>query len=196
MIIAKTIKTIRATLFIASVIVFSNVSAQDSSSNNLYKVNIEKALLDSNVNSYFKQVYYKNQIISGDDSVMLSITDSLFSSESQYHAFYFMVFTRSMNGADGFYSEALGFAAMEFLETHTLEFVNYFNSLALLDSSDLRNWANCVYGEIQLSSEENELEAISNLKKTLSMNISENLEAQRGLITQLIEMLLIINSEG
>lgn len=144
---------------------------------------------DSNIVRFYKQVLEKEQLIEADDSLMFSITDSLLSKNQKHDFFYFLVFTKSMNGADGFYSEALGLNAYEFVSNHTERFADYFNVGPELTEADLQNWASCVYGEIQIEQEGRECEAIQRLSTKCIDNLKGSRKEYLNVMEKFIERL-------
>ena len=146
------------------------------------KNQLEESLKDTAIAKYYKSVYRQGKIITGDDRLMLTVTEKLFTAEPDRAYFFFLVFTRSMNGADGFYSEALGLAAMDFLRENTGTFASYFDGAPGLTALDMKNWAHCIYGELQISEEGNEEQAIYELEKELMQNIKGS--GKEGVITR------------
>ncbi|WP_187264809.1 hypothetical protein, partial [Pontibacter beigongshangensis] len=133
---------------------------------------LKNALDDPSTDKYFVEVFNKVRIVKHpDDDKMLSVTDSLFSKDPSKDFFYFIVFTKSLNGADGFYSEAAGVKGTEFLTTKTESFADYFNIGPKLDDTDMRNWASSIVGEIQIEREGEEAMAINELESQLRKNI-------------------------
>ncbi len=115
---------------------------------------------------------------------MMSILDSL-SSTSAKQSFYFVVFTKSMNGADGFISEGIGQSAFNFITTKTDKFAGYFNSLPELGTVDLNNWADHILGEIQVSNENRVEKAVSELESLLTKNVNQSGEERKLIIEKL-----------
>tara|TARA_Y100000766_G_C18772636_1_gene539089 strand:+ start:60 stop:944 length:885 start_codon:yes stop_codon:yes gene_type:complete len=152
-----------------------------------YQKELNEVLVDSKIDSYFKEIYYQEKLISADDNKMLSITDSLFTNNIKTDLFYFIVFTKSMNGSDGFYSEALGLSVFDFVTKKTELFADYFNIAPKLNDKDMDNWADYVYGEIQISRENEEKEAISELENQLLENIKGARKEYKPIIEKLIE---------
>jgi hypothetical protein len=87
-----------------------------------------------------------------DDSDILSLMDSIFTSNKEAAPFYFLTLTRTMDKADGAYAEPLGMMAKSFVETRTKEFIDYFMKEPLLTTENFNDWARFVAGEIQISS--------------------------------------------
>jgi hypothetical protein len=152
-----------------------------------YHQELNKALADTTIDDYYKEIFRQEKLISADDNKMLSITDSLFNDESDKDLFYFIVFTKSMNGSDGFYSEAVGLSSFEFVTTKTEKFADYFNIAPKLTDQDMNNWAQYVYGEIQISRENHEEKAVKELETQLLDNIKKSRKEYRVIIERFIE---------
>jgi len=155
--------------------------------NSPFQIELNNALKMESIDEYYKSVYRQEKLISANDNKMLSITDSLFTTDKETDLFYFIVFTKSMNGSDGFYSEALGLSAFEFITKKTEWFADYFNIAPKLNDKDMDNWAGCIYGEIQISREGEELKAIKELETLTINNIKESRKEYRPVIEKLIE---------
>lgn len=152
-----------------------------------YRQELIKALADTTIDDYYKEIYRQEKLISTDDNKMLSITENLFTDDPDKDLFYFIVFTKSMNGSDSFYSEALGLSSLEFVTTKTEKFADYFNIAPKLTDQDMDNWAQNVYGEIQISREKHEMNAVKELESQLIENIKGNRKEHRLIIEQFIE---------
>lgn len=152
-----------------------------------YQEEINKALTDNSIDKYYKDIYHQEKLISADDNKMLSITDSLFTTNENTDLFYFIVFTKSMNGSDGFYSEALALSSFDFLTQKTESFADYFNSAPNLTEKDMDNWAYYVYAEMQISREGEKLEAIKEFETVALANIKEARKEYKPVIEKLIE---------
>lgn len=136
-----------------------------------YQIELNKALADSTIDNYYKEIYRQEKLIKADDNKMLSVTENLFTSDTDKDLFYFIVFTKSMNGSDGYYSEAIGLSAFEFVTEKTEQFADYFNIAPKLNNQDMDNWAQYVYGEIHISRENEEKKAVNELESLLLENI-------------------------
>ncbi len=158
----------------------------DQGSRSWYQQELSNLLDDPTVGQYYKDVYIQGKLVPADDDKMLSITDSLFTQVPNRRLFYFIVFTKSMNGADGFYAEAVGLSAVDFVTTRTEWFAEYFNMAPELTDADMDNWAEFVYGEFQISEEGNELIAVKELEHQLIQNIT----GLRGEYKPIIERLI------
>lgn len=132
---------------------------------------LKKALADPTIDSYYKEIYRQEKLIPADDSKMLSITEKLFTEDPDKDLFFFLVFTKSMAGSDGAYSEAVGHSAFKFVTKKTEWFADYFNVAPKLNDQDLDNWARHVYGEIKISRENEEKKAVKELESQLLQNI-------------------------
>jgi len=152
-----------------------------------HQIELDGSLKDKNIEDYFKDIYRREKIVKADDSKMISITDSLFTSNKLNDLFYFIVFTKSMNGSDGFYSEAVGHSAFKFVTTKTDFFADYFNIAPKLNDGDMDNWANYIYGEIQIARENQEAGAIDELEQKVLDNIKYNRKEYKIIIEKLIE---------
>jgi hypothetical protein len=151
-----------------------------------YQQELNKALADTTLDDYYKDIYRQGKLISADDSKMLSITERLFTDDPDKDLFYFIVFTKSMNGSDGFYSEAVGLSSFEFVKTRTRRFADYFNIAPRLTDQDMENWAQYVYAEIQISRENQEEQAVKELERQLVDNIKEARKEYRVTIEKFI----------
>jgi hypothetical protein len=136
---------------------------------------LNAALADSAIDAYYKEVYRQGRIIPADDNKMLSITEKLFTEDATQNLFYFLVFTRSMNASDGFYSEALSEVSFRYVTTRTEQFVDYFNIAPGLGEQDMDNWARYVAGEIRITREGHEKKAF----RELEVQLVQNLEGKR-----------------
>lgn len=152
-----------------------------------YQQELNKTLADTTIDEYYKEIYRQEKLISADDNKMLSITEQLFTDDPDKDLFYFIVFTKSMNGSDGFYSEAVGLSSFEFVTTKTEKFADYFNIAPKLTDQDMENWAQYVYGEIQISRENEEEQAVKELERKLLENIKEARKEYQVIIEKFIE---------
>ena len=145
---------------------------------------------------YYLDIYKQEKLIAADDILMLSITDSLFTKDEENELFYFIVFTKSMNGSDGFYSEAVGLSCFNFITTNPIRFAKYFSSDTKLNNNDFNNWADYIYGEIQISRENQEQEAIGELDKLLRDKIKDSKVEYKNIIDKLIDEIKNAHNSG
>ncbi len=151
------------------------------------QLELSKALADPAIDNYYKEIYRQEKLISADDDKMLSITEKLFTNDPGKDLFFFIVFTKSMNGSDGFYAEAVGLSAFEFVTKKTERFAVYFNITPKLNEQDMDNWAQIVYGEIQISRENEEKKAVKELENLLLTNIKGARKEYETVIKRFIE---------
>ena len=148
---------------------------------------LDFALKSESIDPYFKDVFDQKKLIPTDDSKMNMITDSLFTTVNETKLFYFIVFTKSMNGADGYFSEDLGVQALNFVTQQTKRFATYFTSVPQLNDQDLNNWAACILGEIMISREKEEQQAIQSLGQHLREELGNAESEQKAIIEGLLE---------
>jgi hypothetical protein len=165
----------------------TSIRIQTQETVSAYQQELNKALADTAVDDYYKEIYRQGKLISADDNKMLSITDSLFTDDPDKDLFYFIVFTKSMNGSDGFYSEAVGLSSFEFVRTRTEKFADYFFIAPKLTDQDMDKWAQSVYGELQISRENEEEQAVRELERELLDSIKEARKENRVIIERFIE---------
>jgi hypothetical protein len=150
---------------------------------------LNKALADPAIDKYYKEIYLQEKLIPADDNKMLSITKELFTKDPGKDLFFFIVFTKSMNGSDGFYSEAVGLSAFEFVTKKTEWFADYFNIEPKLNGQDMDNWAQYVSFEIQISRENEEKKAVKELESLLLENIKGERKEYEVVIRRFIKKL-------
>ncbi len=105
-----------------------------------------------------------------DDKKTLALMDSIFTRNIETEPFYFLVLTKTMDKADGAYSEPLGTMAKKYVETQPQKFLAYFLNEPLLTSNNFNRWARSVAGEIMITAEKHEKEEAENVKKLMSNN--------------------------
>ncbi|PIQ22737.1 MAG: hypothetical protein COW65_01415 [Cytophagales bacterium CG18_big_fil_WC_8_21_14_2_50_42_9] len=88
------------------------------------------------------------------DTYLLSLIDSLNSNNKESRKYYFKVFNKIMDKADGYVSEAIGTSALKYTSNHTIEFIEWSRELT---EKQLDSWAYHVGVEISLSSQSNDL---------------------------------------
>lgn len=151
------------------------------------QVELDNALKDESIDNYYKEIFQTEKLILADDIKMLSITDSLFTKDAETDLFYFIVFTKSMNGSDGFYIESIGLSALDFITKKTECFATYFYTAPKLTEKDMDNWADHIYDEIQISRENEDENAINELENKLLENITGTRKEYKPVIEKLIE---------
>ena len=117
---------------------------------------------------------------------MLTVPDSLFTANPDRAAFFFLVFTKSMNGSDGFYSEALGMSSFNYLSERTQRFAHIFSTTPELTDADLENWASYVHMELGISRGDDLEVAVRELTTHLSKKAAGMMPAERTVINKLI----------
>ena len=152
-----------------------------------YLQELQQAMADPAVDQYFKDIVTQEKLIHADDNKMLSVPENISSANPDKHFFYFMVFTKSMNGSDGFYSEAIGLAAYEYVTTNTEQFAEYFNNAPNLTDKDMDNWAKYIYSEIQISASDSESKALAALEVRLLNNVNNSKKEHKLAIETLLE---------
>lgn len=98
------------------------------------------------------------------------VNDSIYSTNEETQPFYFLVTSVLLRNLDGAYSEPVGIKAKDYVETHSLQFVQLFTHEPLLNDSLLGDWAKLVSGEIKISDEGHEQDAAVLLKQTMELN--------------------------
>jgi hypothetical protein len=153
----------------------------------LYQHKLNGAISDSTIDDYYKEIYSQEKLIFSEDSKMLSLAEKLFANDSDKDLFFFIVFTKSMNGSDGYYSEAVGLSALKYVTERTGQFADYFNNAPKLNDQDMDNWAQCVYREIQISRENEEKKALNELERQLLENMKGAGKENEAIINRFIE---------
>ena len=98
------------------------------------------------------------------DTYLLSLIDSLNSINKTKRKYYFKVFNKIMEKADGYVSEAIGMSALKYTSNHTQEFINWSKELKPVQFD---SWAYHVGVEISLSNVSNG-EEVEDLEKGMS----------------------------
>jgi hypothetical protein len=123
-------------------------------------------LSDEKIPQTFKNVFLQKQKLTDNDET-LALIDSLFSTDKERHPFYFTLVTRTTWWSDGAFSEPLGMAIREYVESNTPQFLAYFSTEAVLTQFDFKQWATYTLYEILIDSDGRikELENTRNLMK-------------------------------
>ncbi|MEO5643325.1 MAG: hypothetical protein ABIQ40_19675 [Bacteroidia bacterium] len=119
-----------------------------------------------------KDLYTKKVQIS-DEERILALMDSVFTTNDETAPFYFLVITQTMEKADGSYSEPLGMMAKEYVETNTMQFLDYFLNEPLLTAQNSEEWSRNVGYEIMIANESDELNAFATMEKEMRKNCNE-----------------------
>jgi hypothetical protein len=98
------------------------------------------------------QMFLDNKLLPNDNGPTLRTMDSLLSTNQDSRKFYFMVFVKIMDKADGALAEAVGLPAMQYVEEYTDEFLDLSSNLS---NEQFNSWARFVGWEILLSSNDN-----------------------------------------
>lgn len=122
-----------------------------------------------------------------DEIDVLSLLDSIFTTNDETRPFYFLTITRTMEKADGAYAEPLGMMGKQFVEIRTKEFVDYFNKEILLTDKDFEEWAKKVAGEIEISADGKEKEELEKLRSKMKLNCQSCDEGQSKILNDFVE---------
>ena len=97
------------------------------------------------------KMFLDNKLLPNDDGPTLRTMDSLLSGNPEDRKFYFMVFVKIMDNADGALAESVGLTAMKYVELYTDEFLDLSSNLS---NGQFNSWATFVGWEILLSGNE------------------------------------------
>jgi len=122
-----------------------------------------------------------------DEADVLSLLDSIFTTNNETRPFYFFTITRTMSMADGAYAEPLGMMAKQFVETRTNDFVEYFKDERILTNTDFEEWAKTVAGEIQIAFDGQETDEAERLMSKMKSNCIKCDIGQIKLIDDFVE---------
>jgi hypothetical protein len=176
----------RQFLILVFITVFISCDRKVKSDNQLVTT-VDSIQEKNSIINYFNEIYQKEKLIKADDRQMLSITDSLFTKDSDKGLFYFIVFTKSLNGSDGFYSEGAGQSAFNYITNNPRQFAEYFKTSEKLNQKDLDNWADSISGEIIISNENNELKAVNDLETNLTEKMKGEKIEYKEIIVELLK---------
>ena len=95
------------------------------------------------------QMILDNKIQPTDNDVTFRVMDSLLSKNADDRKFYFKVFIKILEKADGALAEMAGTPAMKYVENYTSEFLDLSASISM---ENFNSWASFVGWEILLSS--------------------------------------------
>ena len=127
-------------------------------------------LTDEKIPQIFKDVFQQKQTIFEEEEKTLALIDSLFSTDTKRHPFYFVLVTRALWWADGAFAEPLGVAVREYVESNTQQFLAYFSTEVVLTQFDFKHWARFTLFEILIDSEDNVEQQIENTERLMKEN--------------------------
>ena len=114
----------------------------------------------------FGERFLKNDItlrdMSNCDSLLLVVVDTLLTAPKNEQLFWFSVLSKIAPQTDGYLSEGFGNMAYKYIETNPLQFAA--NILGMKQDmpvkTNINNWVDTVYGEIGITNENEEKEAV------------------------------------
>lgn len=130
-----------------------------------------------NMEGYATCSHLAKQIAQGDewdlknDTAALALLDSLFSNNAQ--RFYMSVVERTMEKADGYYSEALGVATKRFFEERTCALARCCWENGCGDEKDIRAWARTISSEFLIDGENDPLAVFQNWSRLVRSRAKE-----------------------
>ena len=111
----------------------------------------KKYLSDPNTPQLAKNIFNSNWKLK--DEEPLGFLEKLHGRDKEARPFYFRVATNSKAQADGAYSEGLGNAGYEYVQSYPDEFSNYFVGQDAFTDQDLKTWADIVISEFEIIGE-------------------------------------------
>jgi hypothetical protein len=103
-------------------------------------------------------VFLRKFVNYANEDLVLSPTDSLFSDNDSMQLYYFEVFTKWLNGTDGYVSEGAGEAALRYLKQKPGQFVSFIQKDIESNSEvGYLNWQERIKGELGISYEDEEI---------------------------------------
>jgi hypothetical protein len=97
----------------------------------------------------------KDSVIPTDNYLTFRIMDSLSARTYQDRKFYFKVYAKILNKADGALAEAMGIPGLKYVESHTREFIGLSIDLT---NKQIESWANFIAWEIIFDSRKDPIE--------------------------------------
>ena len=124
------------------------------------RFHIKEALADSNTWQLAKDIYLDKpwKLSNENGQLLLTIVDSFSKMDKAVQGFYFVVIAKSKDKSDGFYSEGLGAAGKDYIDTHLLEFLNYFIGHGKLSPVYLDKYADIYWLEQAIVSDNDSIE--------------------------------------
>jgi hypothetical protein len=134
-----------------------NSSTSASNSENIQTIDASDTLKDPHHYYYMADIDPKmiGQMILNDtfdlsdNYTTFRIMDSLLAKHTEDREFYFKVFLKIIDKADGALAEAVGIPAMKYVEDHTVEFIELSTNIS---KNLFERWASYIGNEIYLSS--------------------------------------------
>jgi len=122
------------------------------------------------------QMILDNKIQPTDNDVTFMVMDSLLSKNADDRKFYFKVFIKILENADGALAEMVGTPAMKYAENYTSEFLDLS---ANISKENFNSWASVVGWEILLSSNDDPVKDGELFIEKLLSNCPELIEKDR-----------------
>ncbi len=147
---------------------------------------LSEYLSDPQIPQIFKDVFQQKRGLY-DDGKTSALIDSLSSTDRSRHPFYFVLATRAAWWSDGAFSEPLGMAMKEYVESNTQQFLTYFATEPVLTSSDLELWAEYIVNEMLIESDGEPQKGIEEIKSSMQKNRAEYSSEKLNVTDRFIE---------
>lgn len=159
-------------------------------SHDYYQEKLDECYENPDIDAYYKEIYDKEEMIEAEHDKMYSITENISTLDTDKNFFYFVVFTKAMNGAEGFFAEALGMTAVKFLQEDTFNFAEFFGSnVDKLTDKDMDNWVSFVKTGIHVTNSGNEEAALTELVDLINMKVLYSTPEIKKVIEQFVKKL-------
>lgn len=139
--------------------------------------NTPSVLKNPNTPILAKDIYHNNEWNLSNDTESLALLDSLISMEVSNRLFYCKIITKTYSKSDGYFTEALGAAGHQFIETYTVEFISYFDIEQCMEDEDMDTWVNILMLEFALLTnddfDEKQMQSYINKLRKNCVNCSE-----------------------
>lgn len=132
-----------------------------------------------------KELYSQKVPLAAEERI-LALMDSVFTANDETAPFYFLMLTKTMEKADGSFTEPLAMMAKEYVETNTAEFVDYFLNEPLLTDQNFEEWARLVAGEIMIEAEYKEIAHLNKVTDRMKNNCMDCTSLQRKKLDEFI----------
>ncbi len=116
------------------------------------------------------QMILNNTVHPTDNNVTFKIMDSLLAKTYEDRKFYFKVYVKILDKADGALAEAVGIPGMKYVEKYTKEFVELSSNLTIMQ---LESWANFIGWEILFDSQKDPIKDGEKFIANLVSNCSD-----------------------